>query len=154
MSSLRSNRGFTLFETVVATGIVITALAGIAQLLVLSAQWSRTAAGSNAALVAAQDKLEALRALSFGYDAGGTPVTDPVLEPSPPSSLAEDIDPYVDWIDRDGTVQQQPDGAVITRRWRVSRLPGTIPESIAIEVCTFVDEVADACLATVRTRQP
>jgi prepilin-type N-terminal cleavage/methylation domain-containing protein len=35
MHSLSSARGFTLFETLVATGILVTALAGVAQLFVL-----------------------------------------------------------------------------------------------------------------------
>jgi prepilin-type N-terminal cleavage/methylation domain-containing protein len=58
---LHRPRGFTLFETLVATGILVTALAGIAQLFVLGTQLSRRRAASGQALVIAQDKLEYLR---------------------------------------------------------------------------------------------
>ena len=68
MSSLASARGFTLFETLVATGILVTALAGVAQLFVLGTHLTRGAGASGIALVAAQDKLESLRGLAFAYD--------------------------------------------------------------------------------------
>ena len=63
MSSTASARGFTLFETLVATSILVTALAGIAQLFVLSMHLTRGASASGSALVTAQQKLEALRGL-------------------------------------------------------------------------------------------
>ena len=71
MASTHSSGGFSLLETIVATGILITALAGIAQLFILGAQLARQANTSGQALVAAQDKLETLRGVSFGYDAFG-----------------------------------------------------------------------------------
>lgn len=154
MSPISTCRGFSLIETVVATGIVVTALAGIAQLLVLSAQLTRQASGSNAALIAAQDKLEALRAAAFRYDEAGAAVTDPALQPSPADVLSENTEPYVDWIDIDGDVVDAPDDAVWTRRWRVSSLGSGAPDAIAIEVCVLAERVPDVCLATVRTRQP
>jgi hypothetical protein len=50
---------------------------------------------------------------------------------------------------------------VFVRRWRVASISDDEPESVAIEVCVFrmpADEVnargADACLSTIRTRQP
>jgi hypothetical protein len=59
------------------------------------------------------------------------------LEPSPQSSLSEDIDPYVDWLDDYGEAQSTPDGAVLTRRWRITSLGETTPDAIAIEVCVY-----------------
>jgi type II secretory pathway pseudopilin PulG len=150
MSSPASARGFTLFETLVATSILVTALAGVAQLFVLGSQLSRRAADSGLALVAAQDKLESLRGLTFAFDADGSAVTDPGLEPSPESSLREDTEPYLDRID----------GEMI-RRWRITAIDDTSPDAIAIEVCVFARSAADrgphsaeACLSTIRTRQP
>lgn len=61
MASLSSARGFTLFETLVATGLLVTALAGLAQLLVLGTHLTRQAIASGGALVAAQDRIETLR---------------------------------------------------------------------------------------------
>src|SRR6186997_2147895 len=120
MHSLSSARGFTLIETLVATGILVTALAGVAQLFILGTHLTRQAGASGMALVAAQDKLESLRGQAFTYDADGVTVTAPALQPSPLDTLGEDIEPYVDWLDVDGTRQESADDAVWIRRWRVS----------------------------------
>jgi type II secretory pathway pseudopilin PulG len=156
MSALSSTRGFTLFETLVATGILVTTLAGVAQLFVLGTQLTRQAGASGMALIAAQDRLELLRALAFTYDPSGLTVTAAALEPSPSSSLDYDIDPYADWLDADGEVTDNVDDAVISRRWRIASLGPTTPDAIAIEVCVFRTGTAgaDACLSTIRTRQP
>ena len=161
MSSLASPRGFTLFETLVATGILVTALAGVAQLFILSTHLTRQSNTLGAALVAAQDKLEVLAGLSFDYDADGASITDPSLEISLASCLDEDTESCVDWLDSSGEPRDSSDDAVFVRRWRVSSISEDEPESVAIEVCVFrmpVDDTtvrgADACLSTVRTRQP
>lgn len=161
MLGFTSARGFTLFETLVATGILVTALAGIAQLLTLGTRLTRQANASGAALVVAQDKLEELIGKPFAYAADGSAVTDAALDVSAETTLDQDHPPYVDWIDVQGGKMSAPDGAVFARRWRVSSLGDTAPEAIAIEVCAFrmpsgnaSARSADACLSTVRTRQP
>jgi prepilin-type N-terminal cleavage/methylation domain-containing protein len=158
MPTLSSARGFTLVEILVATGILVTALAGVAQLFVLGSHLTRQAGASGMALVAAQDRLESLRGLAFTYDPSGIEITDAALEPSPSSSLSEDVDPYVDWLDSAGGALEDADGAVITRRWRITSMGATTPDSIAIEVCVFPaggsGRVPDGCLSTIRTRQP
>ncbi len=68
-------RGFTLVETLIATGLLVTAIAGLAQLFALSVRFTRDSGQFGVALAVAQDKLEALRALRFGYDEGGQSVT-------------------------------------------------------------------------------
>ena len=150
MSSPASARGFTLIETLVATSILVTALAGLAQLFVLASQLSRRTSDSSLALVAAQDKVEALRGLTFAFGADGSAVTDPALQPSPESSLREDTEPYLDRVDSD-----------LVRRWRITTIDPTPPDTIAIEVCVFArsgrdrgPQSAEACLSTIRTRQP
>ena len=160
MRSIKSPRGFTLIETLVATGILVTALAGVAQLFILSSHLTRQANTAGAALMAAQDKLEILTSLPFDYDAAGNPVTDTVMEVSPASSLDEDSEPHVDWINSSGEIAM-PDEAVFVRRWRVTSIASGVPDAVAVEVCVFrlpADHVnaraADACLSTVRTRQP
>ena len=156
MSSLSSTRGFTLIETLVATGILVTALAGVAQLFVLGSHLTRQAGASGAALIAAQGRLERLLGQAFTYDPAGLAVTAPALEPSAESSLAEDLDPYVDWLDADGEPTDDAAAAVVSRRWRVTSLGATTPDAIAIEVCVFRfgASSADVCLSTIRTRQP
>jgi type II secretory pathway pseudopilin PulG len=155
-----SNRGFTIVETIVATCILVTALAGVGQLFILGTELTRRAVTSGQALVAAQDKLESLRGHAFSYDPGGIPVSALTLNPSTPTTLAEDTEPYVDWIGIDGVPQDNAADAVLVRRWRISALGATTPDAIAIEVCVFrmpgLDDPdgADACLSTIRTRQP
>ena len=155
-----SERGFTLLETVVAASILVTTLAGVAQLFLLGTQLTRQSGAAGLALIAAQDKLESLRGQTFTYDPGGVSVTAPTLQPSPPTSLAEDSEPYVDWLDVEGVARESPAGAILVRRWRISSLGATTPDAIAIEVCVFripaaADPLgADACLSTIRTRQP
>lgn len=160
MTGLASARGFTLFETLIATGILVTVLAGVAQLFILSSHLTQQANIAGAALSAAQEKLEVLGGLSFDYDPTGLPITDPSLEVSPASSLDQDLDPYVDWIDASGEAGNSPDDGVFARRWRVTSIAGDAPEAVTIEVCVFrmpaasSARAADACLSTVRTRQP
>lgn len=150
-----------MFETVIATGVLITALAGVAQLLVLGAQLTRQANVSGMALSAAQSKLEELRARTFAFNEAGAAVTDAALEPSAANSLDEDVDPYCDWLDDRGQPQDDADGAAFVRRWRISPVVDALPDAIAIEVCVFAGPEraaaapsADACLSTIRTRQP
>jgi prepilin-type N-terminal cleavage/methylation domain-containing protein len=155
-----SDRGFTLFETLVATSILVTALAGLAQLFVLSSQFARQAGVAGAALVAAQDKLETLRGHTFAYDSAGAPVTDSALLRSPSNTLAGDVAPYVDWLDPVGVARSNAQSAVLVRRWRISPVDAQTPDAIAIEVCVYrvgegaAARWADACLSTIRTRQP
>jgi type II secretory pathway pseudopilin PulG len=154
-----ASRGVTLVETLVATGVLITALAGVAQLFTLGSQLTRQAGASGAALLAAQDKLESLRGQAYTYGEDGAAATAAALEDSPASSLEENIDPFVDWLDRNGKSLSSPEDAVWLRRWRVTSLDAGTPEAIAIEVCVFRDvegdvRQPDACLSTIRTRQP
>ena len=161
MTYRSSTRGFTLVETLIATGLLVTAIAGLAHLFALSAQFTRDSGQFGVALAGAQDKLEALRALRFGYDDGGEIVTDPRLSASPAASLSEDVASYVDWLDESGGVLPGSRGAEYVRRWRITAIASDEPEAIAIEVCVFSmhsanrdPQQADACLATVRVRQP
>ncbi len=159
-----SHDGFTLVETVVATGILVTALAGLAQLLALSVRSTREAGSQSAALIAAQDKVEALRALAFTYDAAGSAITAPELAVRNSLSLEDDTPGAVDYVAANGAVVDEEDegqGAVFTRRWRITSLDAFAPEAIVIEVCMFHSPAeglplaaSEACLATVRARQP
>jgi type II secretory pathway pseudopilin PulG len=155
-----STRGFSLIETLIATGVIVTAVAGLAQLFALSVRFTRDSGQFGVALVAAQDQLETLRAARFGFDDSGAPVTDPALRPSPPDTLAGEVAGYADWLDERGAVGAR-DGAAYVRRWRISAIAAEEPAAIAIEVCVFRSPAvnalpahADACLATARVRQP
>lgn len=159
-----SHAGFTLLETVVATGVLVTALAGLAQLFALTARSTREAGDLGAVLSAAQDKLETLRSVAFGYGPLGEAVTDPALALSGSGSLGDDTDGFVDYLGADGGVvdiDRDGHGAAWTRRWRISLIDNFAPEALAVEVCVFsypadglAPPAAQVCLATVRTRQP
>jgi type II secretory pathway pseudopilin PulG len=159
---LRTFEGFTLLETLVATGILVTALAGIAQLFVLGVRVTRESGSRGAALLSAQAKLETLRSLAMAYGSAGEMVTDPALEASPARSLREDTGGYVDRLDAAGrTVEDEDSEAVFTRRWAITPIDDQEPQAVVIEVCVFrapADGVspvsAEACLATIRSRQP
>jgi type II secretory pathway pseudopilin PulG len=156
--------GFTLLETVVATGVLVTALAGIAQLFALSVRSTRDAGTQAAALAVAQDKIERLRSLPYGYGPLGELITDPGLVHTVAQSLEQDTAGAVDFVDDQGAtvdVDATAHGAVFTRRWRVTPLDTFVPEAIAVEVCVFqwpavglTPRTALSCLATVRARQP
>ena len=155
-----SSRGFTLVETIVATAVLITAIGGLAQLFVLTARFMRDSTRSRVALVAAQDKLEMLNAMRFGYDADGAPVVDARLEPSPPASLDQNVDAFFDWLNGDGAIASER-GSAYVRRWRITAVDLNEPPAIAIDVCVYATSVfdrgpnhADACLGSVRVRQP
>ena len=145
MQSAASARGFTLLETLIATGIVVTALAGLAQLVAFSVGLTRASSESAVALAAAQQKLEALRTLEYGFDDAGAATGDSRLAPAR----------YVDWLDASGVEVAEADAAFV-RRWQVTTIDATEPSLIGIEVCV-VDvgaRIPDACLATLRARQP
>ena len=159
-----SHDGFTLLETVVATGVLVTALAGIAQLFALSVRSTRDVGEQGAALMAAQDKIEVLRSRALTYGPVGAPVTDAGLTPSPAATLVGDTPGFVDFVNAAGEVVDingDTHGAVFIRRWRITPIDYFVPEAIAIEVCVFrwpaddlTPQTAEACLATVRARQP
>ena len=114
------------------------------------------------ALVAAQAKLETLRSLQLAYGAAGELLTDPALEASPSQSLLEDTADYVDALDETGGVVPDEDAAaVLTRRWAITPIDRDEPRAVVIEVCVFrapaggvKPAAAEACLATIRSRQP
>jgi len=162
MTHRSCTRGFTLVETLIATGLLVTAIAGLAHLFASSVRFTRDSGQFGVALAAAQDKLEALRALRFAYDEGGEIVTDPGLTASPVASLSEDEAGCVDWLDASGAMLPGAHGAEYVRRWRITAIAADEPEAIAIDVCVFSmhsanrrdPQQADACLATIRVRQP
>jgi type II secretory pathway pseudopilin PulG len=161
MTHTSSLRGFTLLETLIATGLIVAAVAGLAQLFALSVRFTRDAGQFGVALVAAQDQLESLRSRAFGYDENGEPLTDPLLQASPAGTLAANVGGHFDWLDERGTTLADSGGAAYVRRWRVSEIAADDPATIAIDVCVYhvpgvnsTPAHADACLATVRVRQP
>ncbi len=129
--------GFTLIEIVVATTLVATAVAALAQLIAIGARQAVANRRALEAIVAAESKLEELRALSWTFSLEN-------LSPSPPGALDSDVSGF---FDRTGA---------LTRRWAIAPL-GADPNTRTISVCAYrllASPIAEACVTTVRTRRP
>ena len=141
----------------------MTVLAGIAQLFIFSTRFAGNSGRHGLAVLAAQAKIEDLRARRFGFNAEGDAVSDPVLAPSPPDTLLGDVEGYSEALDSNAEmipVDDERPGS-FSRRWAITPLDGMSPETVAIEVCVFrapADHAplaaAEACLSTIRVRQP
>jgi hypothetical protein len=159
---LRSTRGLSLVETVVATAVLVTALVGVAQLLASSSRFLLDAGRGETALIAAQAQVESLRSRVWTYDRLGRPVSDPALAASPPGTLDADAVGYSDYLDHSGrTVDRAHSTPMFRRRWSIAPLAGGDPDALVVEVCVSslaagaqLAADAEACLMAVRTRQP
>jgi len=145
--------GFTLAETLVATAILATALVGLAQLFAISVTSNSSARANTFATVLAQQKMEQLRGLTWGFDALGLPLTDlssntavyPAtanggtgLSPSPSGTLTQNVDGYVDYLDVYGKSLggggNPPANTAYVRRWSIEPMPTNPNNTIVIQV--------------------
>lgn len=152
--SSSSSSGFSLVEVVVSMGLLMTVCLGVAQLFAVSTQANRVARNQTSASAMAEQKLEQIRSLTWGFDlqGQGLPVTDtttnlanyphtadgPGLNPSPSKTLDENTGYYVDFLDASGTWvgtgQDAPNTAVYVRRWSITPLPTNPNNTIVIQV--------------------
>src|SRR3982751_2113275 len=72
----RREGGFSLLEVLVASTIMAVALTTLAQLFVMSTNANTGAKTTTYAALLAQQKMEQLRGLAWGFDNLGLPVTD------------------------------------------------------------------------------
>jgi type II secretory pathway pseudopilin PulG len=152
-SSFHNEAGFSLVEVRVATALLATALVSLAQLFAVSTRTNLGSRNTTYATVLAQQKVEELRALAWGFDSQGLPVTDttsntavspetPVggtgLSPSPQTSLQENTGGWVDYVDQFGNKlgggPNPPANAIYTRRWSVEPLPTNPNNTVIIQV--------------------
>jgi prepilin-type N-terminal cleavage/methylation domain-containing protein len=153
--SAASEGGFSLIEVLVATVILTTGLMALGQLFAMSVAANSSAKSTTFSTVLAEQKLEQLRALTWGFDAVGLPLSDttsdtsvdPIdplsgtgLTPSPPDALQGDIDGYHDFVDRNGSivgngaVPPAGSGALYFRRWSIEPLPTNPNNTLIIQV--------------------
>ena len=152
--SFSSGAGFSLVETIIAMGIMATALVTLAQLFGLSTRSNVGSRNTTYAAVLAEQKMEELRALTWGFDSSGLPLSDMTtntavspetpnggkgLDPSPLSALQENTDGYVDYVDNYGNKvgtggTAPPEQAVYTRRWSITPLPTNPNNTLIIQV--------------------
>jgi type II secretory pathway pseudopilin PulG len=148
-----SESGFSLIEVLVATGLLATALVTLAQLFAYSTRSNVAARTGSYTSILAEQKVEELRALTWGFDGTGLPMSDITsdttvspetstggtgLSPSPPTSLQENTPGFVDYVDpygnKLGTGKEPPAAAQYTRRWSISPLPTNPNNTLIIQV--------------------
>jgi type II secretory pathway pseudopilin PulG len=150
----KSQAGFTLIEVCVATGILVTAVVALAQMFVIATKTNMSARQTSYAALLADQKIEELRALTWGFDMQGLPVSDTStntsvspeqpnggvgLTPSPADALRRNTAGYVDFIDQFGQKLSSvdagaPDGTVYIRRWSIEPLPTNPNNTLIIQV--------------------
>jgi type II secretory pathway pseudopilin PulG len=155
-NSRRNNEaGFSLIETMVATLLLATGLVATAQMFVLATRGNITAQRSTYTATLAQEKMEQLRGLAWGFDAVGLPIQDystnisvepPTndgvgLQPSPADALSANVAGYVDYVDRAGNTlgggALPPLNTMYVRRWSVEPLPTNPNNTLIFQVVVF-----------------
>ncbi len=144
--------GFTLTEVLVACVILITGVVALAQLFVISTQANRAARSSTATMVLAQQKMEQLKGLTWGFDTLGLPLSDMTtdistipfgtggtgLSPSPAGTLAQNTAGFVDYLDQYGNWigngSSPVRGTVYIRRWSIEPLPTNPNNTLILQV--------------------
>jgi type II secretory pathway pseudopilin PulG len=165
-SSSFDSRGFSLAETMIAMGILMAVALGVAQLFAASGRANLVARGNTSTTALAEQKMEQLRSLTWGFDEAGQglPVTDTTtnlsvtpptqngtgLNPSPARALEENTPGFVDYLDDMGnwiaTGTDIPGNARYIRRWSIEPLPTNPNNTIVIQVLvtTVANEVTKA----------
>jgi type II secretory pathway pseudopilin PulG len=145
--------GFSLVEVLAAAVILMTGLIAVAQMFIISTNANMAARRVTATAVLAQQKIEQLRALTWGYDDFGLPISDITsdisvtpptpaggvgLQPSPGDTLNASTPGYVDYLDAYGawlgTGAAPPEGAVYVRRWSIEPLPTNPNNTLVFQV--------------------
>jgi type II secretory pathway pseudopilin PulG len=152
-NSFNSESGFSLVEVMVATGLLATAIVTLAQLFALSTQTNMASRNTTYASVLAEQKIEELRALAWGFDTQGLALSDTTtnttvspqtptggkgLSPSSSASLQENTPGFVDYVDaygnKLGTGENPPDNTIYIRRWSITPLPTNPNNTLVIQV--------------------
>jgi hypothetical protein len=168
-----SESGFSLLEAIVATGLLAGGIAALGQMFAIAVADNTSARAGSLGAVLAEQKLEQLRGLTWGFDTQGLPVSDlstdtalpqPAaggtgLTASPPGSLTANTSGYVDYVDRYGRTigggAVPPSGTMYVRRWSIAGLPSSPDNSLLIQVIvtTHLDRgAADTSGSTRRLR--
>jgi hypothetical protein len=138
----------------VATVLMAIGLVVLAQMFAMATSSNVSSRSNTFTTVLAGQKMEQLRALTWGFDMSNLPVTDTTtntavvpetsvggtgLAPSPDTALKENTPGYVDYVDAFGQIvgtggATPPNNAVYTRRWSIEPLPTNPNNTIIIQV--------------------
>lgn len=159
-ASSTNESGFSLIEVMMATTLMAVALVSLAQLFAIATRNNIGARYSTMAAILAEQKMEQLRGLTWGFDLLNLPLSDfstnvaafeatgncPAandgaavgLTPSPTNTLQANVNGYVDYVDENGcglgggtTV---PANAIYIRRWSVEPLPTNPNNTVILQV--------------------
>jgi type II secretory pathway pseudopilin PulG len=153
-SSFNSSAGFSLVEVLIAMGLLVTVSLGVAQLFATATKANLTARGATSTTALAEQKMEQLRSLTWGFDdqGQGLPVTDTTsnvavapptqngsgLNPSPADALERNVAGFVDYLDAGGnwvaTGTDVPGTAVYIRRWSIQPVPTNPNNTLVLQV--------------------
>lgn len=158
-------RGFTLIEVMVAVALLMTSIAGVAQLAIVSARANDTTRSNATVEWLAREKLEELAALAYTADDGVLPVTDFAtdvtqspslpsggvgLSASPGDTLASAVSGYVDYLDSAGTWigggGSPPRDARWQRRWSIQAVAGQA-DTLMLQVLVSPARTSGAAMA-------
>jgi hypothetical protein len=137
----------------VATLVMTTGVLVMAQLIAVSTANNVSSRSTTVATILAEQKLEQLRALAWGFDGGGRPVsdlsTDTAIAPespeggtglqvSPAAALQQNTPGFVDYLSASGQIvgrgSEPPRQAVYTRRWSIEWVAGGSDSALLLQV--------------------
>jgi hypothetical protein len=172
--SSNGEKGFSVLEAIIATGLMAGALVSLGQMFAISVANNRSARTGSYSTMLAQQKMEQLRGLTWGFDTLGLPMSDTTtntaaptetptggtgLSPSPQGTLTSRMSGWVDYVDAAGNVlgggTTVPPNALYIRRWAIEPLPTNPNNTIVIHVLVTTKPsrgAADADNSTVRLR--
>lgn len=129
------------------------AVASLGQMFAIAVADNTSSRTGTFVAVLAEQKMEQLRGLTWGFDNIGLPISDtssntalatqaatggPGLSPSPADALRQNIDGYVDYLDQFGRIigggAAVPSNAVYIRRWSVEPLPTNPNNTLVLQV--------------------
>ena len=148
-------------EVVIAMGVMMVGLVALAQLFALSTSANQSSKTTTFATMLAQQKMEQLRGLTWGFDTLGLPVSDVTtnssvvpqpagcpfpsgagigsgLSPSPAGTLSDNVSGWVDYLDINGCLlgggATAPNRTIYIRRWSVEPLPTNPNNTLILQV--------------------
>jgi prepilin-type N-terminal cleavage/methylation domain-containing protein len=174
--SFNNKHGFSLVEVVIAMCLLTVMSLGVAQLFATSTKANLTARGVTSTTPLAEQKMEQLRSMTWGFDdqGQGLPVTDTTsniavnpptqsgtgLNPSPTDSLERNTPGFVDFLDAGGnwvgTGTEGPATTAYIRRWSIQPVPTNPNNTLVLQVLVtpVASEKGRVASQYTRTRMP
>ncbi len=135
-----------------ACAIFVTGLVALGQLFAVATMANRGARVTTSTMVLAQQKMEQLRAMTWGFDVLGLPLSDTTtnisvtppttggtgLAPSPAGTLTQNTTGFVDYLDENGNWvgngATPPAAGIFIRRWSIEPLPTNPNNTLILQV--------------------